>query len=176
MLKKSALPLKLDLKPDSKPALPVGRPAEAAPSAVTSVNARYLQTLLGYNARRVSLKAMDLFGERMAAYGLSPVDFSVLSLIGHNPGITSRQLCSALSLLPPNLVAKISQMEKRDLLIKMPHPEDGRAIGLHLTARASDMMQRAEQTATGLEADVGRNLSAAESKTLLLLLQKIYLN
>ena len=88
--------------------------ATDAPS-VERVDTSYLQTLLGYNARRVSLQAIELFNQRMAAYDLSPVDFSVLSLVNHNPGITSRQLCSALNLLPPNLVGKISLMEKRKL-------------------------------------------------------------
>jgi hypothetical protein len=37
----------------------------------------------------------------MAPYGLRPVDFSVLSLITHNPGITSRQLCTTLASCRP---------------------------------------------------------------------------
>ena len=143
--------------------------------ATKRVDASYLQTLLGYNARRVSLLAIELFNERMAIYDLSPVDFSVLSLIRHNPGITSRQLCAALSLLPPNLVGKISLMEKRDLLQRKPHPDDGRAIGLYLTAAGSQLMVEAENTATQLEADVSSKLTAAEVKTLLRLLQKVYL-
>ena len=90
--------------------------ALASPKTVATVDVSYLQTLLGYNPRRVSLLVIELFNERLAAYDLSPVDFSVLSLVMHNPGITSRQLCSTLSLLPPNLVGKIGLMEKRDLL------------------------------------------------------------
>ena len=31
-----------------------------------------------------------MFLQRMAFYDLRPVDFSVLSLVTHNPGITSR--------------------------------------------------------------------------------------
>lgn len=143
--------------------------------SVERIDTSYLETLLGYNARRVSLQVIELFNQRMAAYGLSPVDFSVLSLIRHNPGITSRQLCSALSLLPPNLVGKISLMEQRDLLTRKPHPDDGRAIGLHLTVAGNQMMQQAENTASQLELDVSSKLTAAEAKTLLRLLQKIYL-
>ena len=149
--------------------------AVARPKTAAKVDASYLQTLLGYNARRVSLQVIELFNNRIAAYGLSPVDFSVLSLVRHNPGITSRQLCSTLSLLPPNLVGKISLMEKRDLLTRVPHPDDGRAIGLHLTTAGSRTMQQAEATATELELDVSSKLSAAEAKTLLRLLQKVYL-
>ena len=146
-----------------------------SPKTVAMVDASYLQTLLGYNARRVSLQVIELFNERMAVYDLSPVDFSVLSLVHHNPGITSRQLCSTLSLLPPNLVGKISLMEKRDLLMRKPHPDDGRAIGLHLTIAGNRMMQQAEITATQLELDVSSKLSSAEAKTLLRLLQQVYL-
>ena len=148
--------------------------ATDAPS-VERVDTSYLQTLLGYNARRVSLQAIELFNQRMAAYDLSPVDFSVLSLIHHNPGITSRQLCSALNLLPPNLVGKISLMEKRKLLSRKPHPDDGRAIGLHLTDVGMQMMQQAENTATQVELEVSSKLTTAETKTLLRLLQKVYL-
>ena len=143
--------------------------------SVDCVDTTYLETLLGYNARRVSLKVIELFSIRMAAYGLSPVDFSVLSLIMHNPGITSRQLCNALSLLPPNLVGKISTMEKRKLLTRRPHPEDGRAIGLYLTSDGEALMHAAEHTASALEKDAAGSLSTAEKKTLLRLLQKVYL-
>ena len=147
----------------------------AAAQTVAAVDASYLQTLLGYNARRVSLQVIEHFTEGMVAYGLTPVDFSVLSLIKHNPGITSRQLCNALSLLPPNLVGKITLMEKRDLLVRKPHPDDGRAIGLYLTPSGRLMMQQAEKTATQLETDASGKLTVAEAKPLLKLLQKIYL-
>ncbi len=153
----------------------VAKPLPKDALAVAAIDNSYLQTLLGYNARRVSLLVIELFNERMAVYDLSPVDFSVLSLIRHNPGVTSRQLCSALSLLPPNLVGKITLMEKRDLLQRLPHPDDGRAIGLYLTDSGNQMMIEAENTATQLEADVSSKLTAAEAKTLLRLLQKVYL-
>lgn len=96
-------------------------------------------------------------------------------MIRHNPGATSRQLCSALNLLPPNLVGKITLMEKRDLLQRLPHPGDGRAIGPTLTDSGNQMMIEAENTATQLEADVSSKLTAAEAKTLLQLLKKVYL-
>ena len=149
--------------------------SNADSQTIDQVDASYLQTLLGYNARRVSLQMLELFAERMAVYDLSPVDFSVLSLIGHNPGITSRQLCSALSVLPPNLVGKINLMQKRDLLARRPHPDDGRAIGLYLTCAGSQLMDSAERTATALELEGSSKLTAAEAKTLLKLLQKVYL-
>jgi DNA-binding MarR family transcriptional regulator len=157
------------------------RPRAAAPTcpapapSVDQVDTRYLETLMGYNARRAALAIISEFLQQMAVYGLRPVDFSVMSLIAHNPGITSRQLCSTLGIQPPNLVGMINTMQKRGLIERRPHPHDGRAMGLHLTETGRKMMKDAEQTASNLEAEATSRLSAAERKTLIKLLQKIYL-
>ena len=144
-------------------------------TAVEQVDTAYLQTLLGYNARRAALTIIEAFLERMAEFGLRPVDFSVMSVIHHNPGVTSRQLCAALNLLPPNLVGLIQSLEARGLIRRLPHPTDGRAMGLHATAEGSSLMQQAEQAATDLEIEKSARLTATQRKTLLDLLQKIYL-
>ena len=146
----------------------------APDTAVEQVDTRYLESLVGYNARRATLVIMDAFFRHMATYGLRPADFSVLSLIAHNPGLTSRQLCSTLNIQPPNLVGMINQLQKRELITRRPHPRDGRAMGLHLTPAGKKMIAQAEATATELEADATARLSAAERKTLIQLLRKIY--
>ncbi|MEN9888423.1 MAG: Multidrug resistance operon repressor [Pseudomonadota bacterium] len=144
-------------------------------SAVDQVDTRYLQTLLGYNARRAALTIIEAFLERMAEFGLRPVDFSVMSVVHHNPGVTSRQLCAALNLLPPNLVGLVQSLQARGLIRRLPHPTDGRAMGLHPTPEGCALMQRAEQAAAELEIEKSKRLTAAQRKTLLELLQKIYL-
>lgn len=156
-------------------------PRPAAPSrpqpvaAVDEVDTSFLETLLGYNARRAALAVIDVFVQRMAPYELKPVDFSVLSLVAHNPGITSRQLCTTLGILPPNLVGMVATLEKRELIVRQPHPRDGRAMGLHLTPRGQKLMRDAEKTAAQLEAEVAARLSPAELRTLIGLLKKVYL-
>jgi DNA-binding MarR family transcriptional regulator len=141
---------------------------------VDQVDTSYLESLLGYNARRASLAVIGRFMERMAPYDLRPVDFSVLSLVAHNAGITSRQLCAALGILPPNLVGLVAALEKRDLVTRLPHPRDGRAMGLHLTPAGRQLVESAEQTAAQLEAEAASALTAAEQKTLIRLLKKVY--
>jgi len=149
--------------------------ADKAPAPfVEKINTRYLETLLGYNARRAALSIIGVFLERMAEYGLRPVDFSVMSLITHNPGITSKQLCTALGMLAPNLVGMVNALEKQGWIVRMPHPHDGRAMGLHLTEAGKVLMKEAEKTAAQLEIDSTPKLSAEDRKTLMGLLKKIY--
>ena len=64
---------------DAPPATP------AAPAIVDAVDTRYLQTLLGYNARRAALTVIDEFVPRMAQFGLRVVDFSILLMTQSSP-------------------------------------------------------------------------------------------
>ncbi len=157
------------------PAARAGAGAAAEAQAVERIDSSYLESLIGYNARRAALAVIAVFLERMAPYGLRPVDFSILSLITHNPGITARQLCHALGILPPNMVGVVGGFEKRGLIERRPHPSDRRAQGLHLSAQGQALMREAEQTALALEQEVAHRLSPAEQQTLMGLLQKIYL-
>ncbi len=143
--------------------------------SVDTVDTTYLETLLGYNARRTALSIIEVFMREMAVHDLRPVDFSVASLIVHNPGITSRQLCSALNILPPNLVGLVNSLEKRGLIARRPHPNDGRATGLHPTDVGLALMKQAEEAAYQLEIKAASRLTTAERKTLIRLLQKVYL-
>ncbi len=148
--------------------------ADVIAPSTEQVDTSFLEGLLGYNARRTSLAVIEVFMQRMAPYKLRPVDFSVLSLVAHNPGITSRQLCATLNVLPPNLVGLIAALERRGLIERRPHPSDGRAMGVHLTPAGAELTQQAEQTAAQLEEDATARLTAAERKTLIRLLQKVY--
>ena len=139
-----------------------------------SLDLTALESLVGYNARRAALTIIGRFTENMARFELSPVDFSVLSVIHHNPGITSRQLCLALNLLPPNMVVFLRTFEKRHLIKRSPHPTDGRAIGLSLTPEGTALMAEAEAVAAASDNDAVGTLTKAELATLRRLLMKIY--
>ncbi|OUM00169.1 MarR family winged helix-turn-helix transcriptional regulator [Variovorax sp. JS1663] len=157
-------------------------PRKKAATAITThptrserLDTQMLESLVGYNARRAWLTVSTVFAERMTVYGLKQVDFSVLSLLAHNPGATSRQLCATLDILPPNLVNLISTMDGRGLIERRPHPYDGRAIGLYLTPAGETLVREAERTVVELENEASARLTARERETLIRLLQKIYL-
>ena len=141
----------------------------------TAVDGSFLRSLVGYNARRAGVSILSLFKERMQVFDLQPVEFSVLSLIRHNPGITARAICDELNLMAPNLVRLMARLDERALVQRQPHPTDGRAWGLSLTAEGEWLMSQAEPAAAQLEVDATAELSDAERAQLLSLLQRIYL-
>lgn len=163
--------------PRKHTALPSREPdglAPASPGDTPEVDTSYLETLLGYNARRAALSVIAVFLRRMEPYDLRPVDFSVLSVIAHNPGVTSRQICAALDILPPNLVGMIKALQKRGLIVRKPHPTDRRAQGLHLSTTGQRLYREAQATATELEQKVADRLSPSELQTLISLLRRVY--
>ena len=132
-----------------------------------------LQGLVGYAARRASMVLFDSFTQHMAALDLRPTLFTLLSLIGANPGITSTQLCTELAIQSSNLVGLVKQLQDRALIRRQPHPCDGRAMGLHLTAAGRALLSRASQIAAQADRQATAGLSEAEVKKLLSLLRKI---
>jgi DNA-binding MarR family transcriptional regulator len=129
---------------------------------------------MGYNARRAALVAIEYFLVDLRKFQLRPVEFSVLSLVHHNPGITASQLCRSLGLHTPNLVGIISQFENRQLITRLPHPADKRALGLYLTVKAKALIKQAEAAAVKSEAKASANLNQKDQQRLIALLQKIY--
>lgn len=160
------------------PPLSEKAPDSSLPPAATlteGVDTSFLESLVGYNARRAVLQIVELFLGRMVTHDMRPVEFSVMSLISRNPGITSRQLCDVLGLMSSNLVAMVRSLEKRKLISRKPHPNDGRAMGLYPTRAGTALVQTGEETISALEIEATSSLTAGERKTLIRLLQKIYL-
>ena len=151
----------------------VARPTIAA-DLTEEIDVSFLRSQVGYNARRAALHIIGVFMGRMQEYELKVVEFSVLSLLAHNPGLTSRHVCATLSIMPPNLVGLVAALEKRGLLERRPHPSDGRAMGLYLTLDGEALTAEAEQAVAQLEVDATAKLTTSERKTLIRLLQKVY--
>jgi DNA-binding MarR family transcriptional regulator len=143
-------------------------------AAANSVDTSYLETLLGYNCRRAALSIIARFFDRMAVFGLHPVDFSVLSVTMHNPGVTSRQICGAIGILSPNLVRIIQSLDERGLISRKTDENDKRAIGLYLTPAGKKLMREAEKSASELEDEAAAGLSKTERAQLISMLQRVY--
>jgi DNA-binding MarR family transcriptional regulator len=142
---------------------------------VGDVNTSSLDRLIGYNSKRVSFAVMNAVTSKIQAFGLqSPIDYSVLNIIGHNPGITSRQLCNALAIYPPNVVGIVKGFEERNLLERRIHPSDRRAQGLYLTDDGMVLHSRAEAVVVEVDIAVTHTLSRPERDQLNALLRKIY--
>ncbi|QGP81094.1 MarR family winged helix-turn-helix transcriptional regulator [Sphingobium sp. CAP-1] len=87
---------------------------------------------LGYMLRRASAVVMAGLGAGLAGIGLRPVEGTILTLVGANPGCIQSDLGRMLGIKRANMVPLIAGLAGKGLLTKSP--VDGRSLALFLTA------------------------------------------
>ncbi len=155
--------------------MPATRKTAAEAATTDTLDTGGIEGFIGYSVRRASLAIIENFIRRMAPLELRPVSFTLLTLVGDNPGITSSQLCVQLGIQSSNLVALVKQLLDRELIARRPHPKDGRAMGLHLTPAGRTLLKKASEVAHQADLEATGRLTEAERQTLVRLLKKIYL-
>jgi len=116
-----------------------------------------LEDSVGYLLRRAQLVVFQRFFDFFAETAVRPAQYSVLTVIQHNPGLSQTQLADALSIKKTNLVAMVDGLEKRGLARRLPTGHDRRSHALFLTPRGTALMTRLHR----LDAALNRHLSQA---------------
>ncbi|HUE10694.1 MAG TPA: MarR family transcriptional regulator [Steroidobacteraceae bacterium] len=128
---------------------------------------------VGYMLRRAQLAVFADFIATQRGAVARPGQFSVLSVIGRNPGITQSQLCAALGIKRANLVAVIDHLEELDLARREPSKTDRRSNRLRLTDAGQRTLQIALDDQAEHEARIMNLLGTAGKQALLKQLAKL---
>ena len=83
--------------------------------------------------RRAQVSVFQRFRSHFADLQLRPVEFSILTLIQHNPGRKQTEIAQALDIKRANFVPIIDGLEGRGLLERRRSLDDRRANALYLT-------------------------------------------
>src|SRR5215471_1830677 len=79
-----------------------------------------LSHALGYRIRRAQLWVFKDVSRRLAAFDISPAQFSVLSVIDANPGANQLAIAQLLSIERAGLGRLVDHLERRSLLQRIP--------------------------------------------------------
>jgi DNA-binding MarR family transcriptional regulator len=96
---------------------------------------------LGYILRRAQIAVFADFFEAFAEHGIKPAQYSVLTVIGSNPGLTQTQVAETLGIKKPNFVAMIKTLETRGLAIRTATRGDKRSNALFLTTAGKALLK-----------------------------------
>jgi DNA-binding MarR family transcriptional regulator len=128
---------------------------------------------VGYLLRRAQLAVFADFSARQRGPVVRPGEYSVLAVIGRNPGLSQSQLCAALGIKRANLVAVIDHLESLGLARRDLSASDRRSNRLQLTVAGQRALQIAVETQAKQEARITRLLGAAGRRALLKQLAKL---
>lgn len=142
---------------------PLGRLAEAG-----------LHDIVGYQLAQAAIAGHQVFAHQVGeAFGLRPVEFTILALVDKNPGVSAKQLAQALAVTPPNITMWMDKLEGRGLVERERSTTDRRAQHIRTTAQGSALAQKSVQLLIEGEAETFAVLSRAERALLLELLHKV---
>jgi DNA-binding MarR family transcriptional regulator len=125
-------------------------------NAENEVNLGELQSQLGFLVRRVQLWVFREFNRKLARLDMTPAQYSVLAVVGANPGINQLAVAAALTIERAGLGRLIERLEARRFLRRLPSAVDRRSYVLHLTPQG----RRALARMTALAHENERQLAA----------------
>ena len=94
-----------------------------------------LNAHLGYLIRRAQIWVFQDFIRTLAAIDIRPAQYSVLTLIDANPGLTQMALSKTLGIERARLVHLLNGLESRRLVERRSSKTDRRSHAMHLTAK-----------------------------------------
>lgn len=143
-----------------------GRPGEL-------VDIGPLEGSLGFLLRLAQLQAFDRFDAAMGQPGVTPGGFTVLLVIGMNPGVRQGALAERLSIKRAAMTKIARALEKRGLIARAVPPHDRRTVALSLTGAGAAFLAERRARFAAHEAEAAPGLSPAEGRQLVGLLQKL---
>ena len=126
------------------------------PAAVSSI--------IGYRLRRAQISVFQQFMARFDTFGITPAEYSVLVLVGANPGSKQTQIGGALGIKRANFVTLINALEERGLTERRQPAGDRRSNALFLTAAGEAFVARANAVQAQFEAEMVERLGGQKAR------------
>jgi DNA-binding MarR family transcriptional regulator len=151
------------------------RKAQAQSNATTSeiaqgVDLDGLTSHLGYLIRRAQIWVFQDFIRTLAGVDIRPAQYSVLTVIDANPGLTQAAISNALSIERARLVHLLNGLEARSFVERRPSKDDRRSHALHLTAKGRSALGGIKALAQEHERRFAERVGSKNHRTLLRLL------
>jgi DNA-binding MarR family transcriptional regulator len=121
----------------------------------------------GYAVRRFQIWIFQDFIRTLGAVDIRPTQYSVMTVIGANPGLSQMAVAKRLGIERARLVHLLDSLEHRDLLSRIRSATDRRSHALHLTARGKTALAQFKRLAAEHERHVAEKIGKANREKLL---------
>lgn len=125
-----------------------------------------LDELVGYVVRRAQLWMVQDFRRALKVLGITPAQFSVLRVIGANPGISQVRVAEALAIERARLVQMIDGLESGGHVERTRSATDRRSHALRLTESGDVLVQRAQGPLREHQRNIVARIGAKETEEL----------
>jgi MarR family transcriptional regulator, lower aerobic nicotinate degradation pathway regulator len=115
----------------------------------------------GFLLSWVAAGAGRAYDAGLAELDLDAHSVGVLELLADAPVVQAR-LSEQLGVFKPQMVPLVNRLQERGLVVRRPHPNDRRAVLVHLLDDGREMLDRATEVGRRVSADVFAPLTAMQ--------------
>ncbi|MGG1073820.1 MarR family winged helix-turn-helix transcriptional regulator [Priestia megaterium] len=123
---------------------------------------------------RTDVRVMNYLKKKLKPYGMTPVRWSIISVLDSQKGITQTELAEAIDKKQTTIVEMIYAMEEKGLIKRMYSERDRRLHYLFLTEKGEELKRTLSPLVKDAHLFVTRQLSNEENTQLKTLLNKVY--
>lgn len=127
---------------------------------------------LGFLLRMAQLKAFDFYFATLDGEGLRPGEFTVLWVIGLNPGLRQGSIAGKLQIKPAHMTKLVGRLTAQGLLEREVPKDDRRSVRLSLTREGEAFVARYRDKFLHLHLKERSDLTSEEAATLIRLLRR----
>ncbi|WGR94307.1 MarR family winged helix-turn-helix transcriptional regulator [Bradyrhizobium sp. ISRA443] len=124
----------------------------------------------GYAVRRFQLWIFQDFIKTLAAVDIRPTQYSVMTVIGANPGLSQMAVAKRLGIERARLVHLLDSLEERDFVSRSASATDRRSHALHLTVSGKAALSQFKRLAAKHERHVADKIGKENRERLLQIL------
>nr|WP_249779917.1 MarR family winged helix-turn-helix transcriptional regulator [Bradyrhizobium sediminis] len=128
----------------------------------------------GYAVRRFQIWIFQDFIRTLAAVDIKPTQYSVMTVIGANPGMTQMAVAKRLGIERARLVHLLDSLEARNLVKRVPSRTDRRSHALHLTPSGQTSLRQFKMLAAEHERHVDEKIGPENRRRLLEILSAFH--
>jgi DNA-binding MarR family transcriptional regulator len=130
---------------------------------------------LGYFLRRAQVSVFQDFIRTLASLDIRPAQYSVLVVIGCNPGLSQADVSELLGIERARLVRLLDRLDRRGLTRRLSSRADRRSHELQLTSEGRRLLKRAKTLAAIHEARLLAQLGSGTHKMIMEALRDFHL-
>jgi DNA-binding MarR family transcriptional regulator len=140
----------------------------------TEVDLGLLTDLTGFSVKLVWILGHGMLNREFGDTGITPHRYSMLEVIGRNPGLQQTQLAAALALTRPATTLAVDFWEERGCVERHKIAGDRRSFGVYPTLHGAKELKRLRGLVRKADTALTAELSDAETAELRRLLRKIH--
>ncbi len=139
----------------------------------TAMRLGRLPEYIGYQVRQAQAAVFRDFETITRDTGVTPGEFSLLTLVDANRGVNQISLARFYRLDKSTLTYSVKRLTRRRLIRRTRSPDDGRQYALWLTENGRDTLRRVRKRVEDQERAIEAVLEPGERELLLALLKRV---